>query len=44
MESQHPESPARILAIEDELIASGLLNQLQKYEAPEVTLAQLTCS
>jgi acetoin utilization deacetylase AcuC-like enzyme len=41
MGSQHPESPSRILAIEDSLRASGLLDQLQHHEAPEVTREQL---
>jgi acetoin utilization deacetylase AcuC-like enzyme len=37
MGSYHPESPARIQAIEDQLLASGLLDQLQRHEAPEAT-------
>lgn len=41
MGSYHPESPARIQAIEDQLIASGLLNQLQCHEALEATHEQL---
>lgn len=39
--SDHPESPARIQAIEDRLIASGLLNYLAQYTAPRVTREQL---
>ena len=41
MGSYHPESPARIHAIEDQLIASGMLDHLQRYEAPEATREQL---
>ncbi len=41
MGAHHPESPARIHAIEDQLIASGLLDYLQRYDAPEVTREQL---
>ncbi len=41
MGALHPESPARIHAIEDQLIASGLLHYLQHHDAPEATRAQL---
>ncbi len=41
MGSQHPECPARLNAIEDQLIASGLMNTLEHYAAPLVTRAQL---
>jgi acetoin utilization deacetylase AcuC-like enzyme len=41
MGAHHPEAPARIHAIEDQLIASGILDHLQRYEAPEVTREQL---
>ena len=41
MGSHHPESPARIHAIEDQLIASGLFGYLQHHEAPEATREQL---
>ncbi|MDO8811368.1 MAG: histone deacetylase family protein [Gallionella sp.] len=41
MGAYHPESPARIHAIEDQLIASGLLDYLQRHEAPEATREQL---
>ena len=41
MGSFHPESPARIHAIEDLLIATGLLHYLPQYDAPEATRAQL---
>ncbi|MEO8418300.1 MAG: histone deacetylase family protein [Methylophilaceae bacterium] len=41
MGPQHPECPARLMAIEDQLIASGLLHFLQAYEAPLVTFEQL---
>lgn len=37
----HPESPARLSAIEDQLIASGLYPLLQRHEAPRATPAQL---
>ncbi|MDZ4203119.1 MAG: histone deacetylase family protein [Gallionella sp.] len=37
----HPESPARLHAIEDQLIASGLMDYLQSHEAPEATRGQL---
>lgn len=37
----HPECPARLSAIEDQLIASGLMNTLEYYVAPLVTRAQL---
>jgi len=41
MGAHHPECPARIHAIEDQLIASGLFGYLQHYEAPEATREQL---
>lgn len=41
MGNHHPESPARLHAIEDQLIASGLLDYLQRHEAPEATHEQL---
>ncbi|MDH2915326.1 MAG: histone deacetylase family protein [Gallionella sp.] len=41
MGAQHPECPARIHAVEDQLIASGLFGYLQHHEAPEVTREQL---
>jgi acetoin utilization deacetylase AcuC-like enzyme len=41
MGSYHPESPARIHAIEDQLIASGLLGYLQHHVAPAATREQL---
>jgi len=37
----HPETPARIQAIEDSLVRSGLMVFLQRHEAPEVTHEQL---
>ena len=42
MDGRHPESPARISAIQDALASSGLLKQLALYEAPATTDAQLT--
>ena len=41
MGAHHPESPARIHAIEDMLIASGLLGFLQRHDAPAATREQL---
>lgn len=37
----HPECPARIRAIEDQLIASGLINYLSHYDAEEANLEDL---
>ncbi len=41
MGTHHPECPARIHAVEDQLIASGLFGYLQHHDAPEVTREQL---
>lgn len=41
MGAHHPECPARIHAIEDQLIASGLLAYLQSHDAPAATREQL---
>ena len=41
MGAAHPESPARLTAIEDQLIASGLGNYLEHVEAPFASRAQL---
>jgi len=41
MGADHPECPARIHAIEDQLIASGLLPFLDRHEAPAATREQL---
>jgi len=41
MGADHPECPARILAIEDSLREAGLLKHLQRHIAPEASLAQL---
>ena len=41
MGSGHPESPARMHAIEDQLIASGLLDHLCRYEAHQASKEQL---
>ncbi|MHB1592313.1 MAG: histone deacetylase family protein [Sulfuricella sp.] len=41
MGAHHPESPARLRAIEDQLIASGLLAFLQHHDAPLATFEQL---
>ncbi len=41
MGADHPECPARLNAIEDQLIASGLLHFLSHHEPPRVTREQL---
>jgi acetoin utilization deacetylase AcuC-like enzyme len=41
MGAYHPEQPARLTAIEDQLIASGLEAHLKRYEAPLASDAQL---
>ena len=41
MGAHHPESPQRLGAIEDRLIASGLASVLARHEAPLATTAQL---
>jgi acetoin utilization deacetylase AcuC-like enzyme len=41
MGRSHPECPARIQAIEDQLIASGLYDFLQHHQAPRATHEQL---
>jgi acetoin utilization deacetylase AcuC-like enzyme len=41
MGADHPECPARIYAIKDQLIASGLLDYLSHYEAPKASKEQL---
>lgn len=41
MGEHHPECPERLSAIEDELIASGLMGFLQQYDAPFATFEQL---
>jgi acetoin utilization deacetylase AcuC-like enzyme len=41
MGTTHPECPARLHAIEDQLIASGLFSFLQQHDAPMATSAQL---
>jgi acetoin utilization deacetylase AcuC-like enzyme len=42
MGTYHPERPARLTAIEDQLIASGIEQHLTRYEAPLATDEQLT--
>jgi acetoin utilization deacetylase AcuC-like enzyme len=42
MGAGHPEQPARLTAIEDQLIASGIANYLQRYDAPLATDEQLS--
>lgn len=39
--SHHPESPSRLHAIDDRLIAAGVMDLLRHYEAPPVTREQL---
>jgi acetoin utilization deacetylase AcuC-like enzyme len=41
MGAHHPEQPARLTAIEDQLIASGVGQYLQRFEAPLATDEQL---
>lgn len=41
MQSRHPESPARLMVIENQLAESGLMRHLVQLEAPPVTRAQL---
>src|SRR5262245_21429532 len=41
MGAHHPEQPARLSAIEDQLVASGVAPYLARYEAPLVTDEQL---
>jgi len=41
MGADHPECPARIQAIEDQLITSGLLQFLDRHEAPRATKEEL---
>ena len=41
MGADHPECPERLYAINDQLIASGLLDHLNQYEAPKATKEQL---
>jgi acetoin utilization deacetylase AcuC-like enzyme len=41
MGEDHPESPNRLRAIEDQLIASGLMPYLQRHDAPLASIEQL---
>jgi len=41
MGQEHPECPARLMAIQDQLIASGLMSFLQPFDAPLATFEQL---
>src|SRR3954470_10185649 len=41
MGSHHPECPARLGAIEDQMIASGIAQYLSRYEAPLATDEQI---
>src|SRR5438105_14802424 len=42
MGAHHPEQPARLTAIDDQLIASGIGQHVQRYEAPLATDEQLS--
>lgn len=42
MGADHPECPARVHAIQDQLIASGLFDYLTQYEAPKASKEDLT--
>jgi acetoin utilization deacetylase AcuC-like enzyme len=41
MGSYHPETPARLAAIDDQLISSGIAPYLERWEAPQATPEQL---
>ena len=41
MGAHHPECPARLAAIDDQLIASGIAPHLAHHDAPLATLEQL---
>ncbi len=41
MDGSHPESPARVTAIQNKLSATGLMSLLKQYEAPVATIKQL---
>src|SRR5258706_12332736 len=41
MGRHHPESPARLAAIEDHLISSGLAGLLERHEAPAAKVSEL---
>src|SRR5690606_28214478 len=41
MDGSHPESPARITAVKNKLVADGIYRHLQVYEAPLATDEQL---
>ena len=41
MDGSHPESPARITAIQNKLISTGLFSKLSVYSAPEASQTQL---
>ena len=42
MGAHHPEDPSRLSAINDRLIASGLMMTLMQYDAPEATAEQIS--
>src|SRR5205814_7792254 len=42
MGAHHPEQPARLTAIDDQLLASGIGQHLQRYEAPLASEEQLS--
>lgn len=41
MDGSHPESPARVTAIQNKLLATGLMSQLKQLDAPAATIKQL---
>lgn len=41
MGAHHPECPQRLMAIEDQLLASGLMHHLRRHDAPLATFEQL---
>lgn len=41
MGAHHPECPQRLMAIEDQLLASGMMHLLQSHDAPLATFEQL---
>ncbi len=42
MGSHHPESPSRLAAIEDQLVSSGIAGLLERHEAPEARVTDLS--
>ncbi|MSQ71403.1 MAG: histone deacetylase family protein [Betaproteobacteria bacterium] len=42
MGAYHPEQPARLSAIEDQMIASGIAGLVERYDAPRAAMTELT--